>query len=173
MKHLATLVLTFAIPLFAYGQVTISGQLEITFVDPNAHINAQTTTPQKIASTDPYVGLVWEIKGFETNLAPSIVVGVRRTEGNKSGDVKGIDLNIRFSTNNGVEIESTRFMLLTGKPKELAQLGAGYSHVHKSMIAIGSYQLSHLRFTTDYLISSKQFEFYTEVNALKKPKSAN
>jgi len=183
MKNFFVLFPLLMTPLFGHAQVTISGGLIFNVLtnettSPVCNLNVECRAPliqapPKISSTNFYTGLVWELGSNKANRSPLMVFGIRNTKSKRSDHTNGVDLNIRFLTGKNMSIESTRLTILDGKPKALVQIGAGYSYLNNSMIGTGSLQLPHIRLSSDYIFNGGDFKFYSEINTLQKPKSAN
>lgn len=183
MNKLLVLFPLLILPLFSHAQVTISGGMIFDVqtnqtTTPVCNLNVECSAPQiqpppTVSTTNFYTGLVWELGGIQTSRSPLVVFGVRNTKSKRANHVNGVDLSVRFLTGSNFSMESTRVTILNGKPKALVQIGAGYSYLARSIIGTGSLQFQHVRLTSDYIFFSNDLKFYSEINTLKKPHSAN
>ena len=125
-----------------------------------------------VKSTRWYTGLVWELGGVKSSATPDLVVGVRRSTTKNIDSVTGADASLRIELSRPLGLDSIRLSYLQGKPALLGQVGAGYSFQYNSLLFTGAFQSAHFRLSTDYLLDSAQFQFFGEVNTMKKPGKA-
>lgn len=114
-----------------------------------------------------YMGLVWSL-GSNSSKSPDLLIGFRSTQINSSNSVKGADLNVRLQSSKSFALEGARLSYLGGNRNTLANLGAGYSFTNGSALLTAAVQAAHVRAGTDYLLASKNFVPYLEVNTLKR-----
>jgi hypothetical protein len=124
--------------------------------------------PSKQTTTRWYAGLIWELGGNQ-GLTPDIVLGVRTLTVRDVDSVSGGDANLRLKIKDSVSLDSVRLAYVGGKPSVLANAGLGYSFTHSTPIATAAIQGSYLRLSTDYLFAQNKFQFFGEINTLKKP----
>ena len=74
-------------------------------------------------STKAYAGLNWEIPG---NIAPALVLGVRRAKVESDGDTQGGDLSFSMALAGGVKPGKLRLKGFTGQENYQGELGGGY-----------------------------------------------
>ena len=122
----------------------------------------------KQTTTRWYAGLVWELGGNQ-GLTPDIVLGVRTLTVKDIDSVSGGDANLRFKIKDSVSLDSVRLAYVGGKPSLLANAGLGYSFTHSTPIATAALEGSYVRLSTDYLLAQNTFQFFGEINTLKKP----
>lgn len=70
-----------------------------------------------------YAGLRWDIPG---ELAPALILGVRRAKVETDGDTKGADMSFALSLAGGVKLGKLRLKGFTGKDDHQWELGGGY-----------------------------------------------
>jgi len=122
----------------------------------------------KQTTTRWYAGLVWELGGNQ-GLTPDIVLGVRTLTVKDIDSVSGGDANLRFKIKDSVSLDSVRLAYVGGKPSVLGNAGLGYSFTHSTPIATAALEGSYVRLSTDYLLAQNKFQFFGEINTLKKP----
>jgi hypothetical protein len=83
--------------------------------------------------------------------------------------VSGGDANLRLKIKDSVSLDSVRLAYVGGKPSLLANAGLGYSFTHSTPIATAALEGSYVRLSTDYLLAQNTFQFFGEINTLKKP----
>lgn len=116
-----------------------------------------------------YTGLVWELGGSQ-GMRPDVVLGISSLTVENINSVSGSDANLRFKLKDSdFSVDSARLAYVGGKPSALANVGLGYSFTHASALATAGVQASYLRLSTDYLVTPKKFQFFGEINTLKKP----
>jgi len=126
-------------------------------------------TANQEKTTRWYTGLIWQL-GANQGLKPDIVFGVRTLTVKNIDSVTGNDANIRVKIkDSSLSIDSARLAYVSGKPSALGNIGLGYSFTHNTPIATAAVQANHLRLSTDYLFSQNKFQYFGEVNTLKKP----
>lgn len=126
----------------------------------------------KQKTTRWYTGLVWELGG-QHGMKPDIVFGVRSLSVKNIDSVSGGDANLRFRIkDSSLSLDSARLAYVSGKPSALANAGLGYSFTHSSPIVTGAVQGGYLRLSSDYLFNQNKFQFFGELNTLKKPEKA-
>ncbi len=126
----------------------------------------------EVKATHWYTGLIWELGGIRSSNKPDLVFGIRQTTTKNIDTVRGADASIRVSLDKDISLDSVRLSYLGGKPAALAQLGAGYSFKQNSLLATGAVQGNYFRLSTDYLFNANKFQYFGEINSLKKPKNA-
>lgn len=116
-----------------------------------------------------YTGLVWEIGGNQ-GVVPDLIRGVRSLTVKNVDAVSGGDANVRIKLkDSSIMLDSARLAYVGGRPDWLGNAGLGYSFTHSSLLATGALQASHVRLSTDYLFAQNKFQFFGEINTLKKP----
>jgi hypothetical protein len=126
----------------------------------------------KVSENRFYTGLVWQLGGNTTSNKPDFVFGLRRSTTKNIDKVTGADLSFKVSYDQKLTFDSVRLSYLGGKPSALAQIGAGYSFKNNSALATGAIQAAHLRLSSDYVFSQSKFQYFAEINTLKKPKKS-
>ena len=120
-----------------------------------------------------YTGLVWEIGG-QQGMTPDIVFGYRSLTVKNTDQVNGGDANLRFKfKDSSLSLDSARLAYVGGKPTVLGNVGVGYSFTQSSPLATAAVQGGYLRLSTDYLFTQNKFQFFGEVNTLRKPEEVS
>ena len=118
-----------------------------------------------------YTGLVWELGGKQGAM-PHLAFGLSSIRVRGNDRVEGGDLEFRLSIFNGLGADSLRLAYVNGNRVVRANVGGGYSFSHADWLATASVQSSYVRAGTDFLIGSKNFLPFVELNTLGRPRAA-
>jgi hypothetical protein len=115
-----------------------------------------------------YTGLVWQF-GNEGSFVPLFQLGFRSLNVKTSDNVNGADINVRIKYDHSLELDSARLSYVGGERNLLGNLGFGYSFLNHEVLATGGVEGAYIRLSSDYLLTSKKFNFFGELNTLNKP----
>lgn len=175
MKNFSAFVLsglTIAISGMAYAQ-TVGDCNTLIGPNPPACVLPTGDGSGKQTTSRWYTGLVWELGG-QQGMTPDIVFGFRSLTVKNINEVSGGDANLRFKIkDSSLSLDSARLAYVGGKPSVLGNVGVGYSFTHSSPLATAAVQGSYFRLSTDYLFAQNKFQFFGEINTLKKPEEVS
>ncbi|MGV0960253.1 MAG: hypothetical protein ACOYB1_10495 [Limnohabitans sp.] len=134
---------------------------------PSGDVSGKQTTSRW------YTGLVWELGG-QQRMTPDIVFGFRSLTVKNINEVSGGDASLRVKIKDAsLSFDSVRLAYAGGKPSVIGNVGVGYSFTHSSPLATVAVQGNYLRLSTDYLFTQNKFQFFGEINTLKKPEEVS
>ncbi len=122
--------------------------------------------------TRAYAGLVWSLNSH-SNIKPDLMLGVRSLRVNSNDNVNGADLAARIKLQDGISFDSVRLSYVGGQRDIQGNIGAGYSFANSSLLGNVSLSGQFLNLGSDFLINTKTFIPYIDINTLSKPDKVN
>lgn len=162
INHKKTVYLTF-IAVVILSSVAYAGTLPSGYYAPVSNSDTETRA---------YAGLVWSLNNH-LNIKPDLMLGVRSLRVNSNDNVNGADLGARIKLQNGLTFDSVRLNYVGGQRDIQGNIGAGYSFANSSLLGNISISGQYLNLGSDFLVTTKTFNPYIDINTLSKPEKVN
>ena len=158
LNHKKTVYLSFL-------AVAIFSSIAYALPPTNEYSNTET-------ETRAYAGLVWSLNNH-SNIKPDLIVGIRSLRVNSNHNVNGANLGARIKLQDGISFDSVRLNYVDGQRDIQGNIGAGYSFANSSLLGNLSISGQYLNLGSDFLINTKTFNPYVDINTLSKPDKVN
>lgn len=134
----------FALPALLFFLLANTAQAGI----PLPSTYSPTLVGTSKTSNKGYAGLRWDIPG---ELAPALVLGVRRAKVESDGDTQGGDVSFALSLAGGVKPGKLRLKGFTGQENYQWELGGGYDFSAKEVFFGPSINFPYVNLGADWL----------------------